>query len=211
MGQLFPGLASVPALHPQDIIPAYRTVPLLALRKYSADPLNTAGSRVTGGRYNPPEEFTDAFEMLYLAENSAVAHAEARVISFVPSTDGRTLIQPGPDQRPRVDVCVHLKLRNILDLTDATVLQTLELIPADLMQEWLPMNQRGQLARSQQLASAARRVGRFQALLYPSARSPGGRNYAVYPDLVSPADRAVHDPDGELDVFRRGRGEPQDG
>lgn len=36
MGQLFPGLATVPALHPQGTIPAYRTVPLLALRKYTS-------------------------------------------------------------------------------------------------------------------------------------------------------------------------------
>ena len=193
----------MPVLSPTGTLTAYRTVPLAALRKYSADPLNTAGSRVTGGRYNPPEEFPEAFEMLYVAENTAVAHAEARVITVVQAPGGGVLIQPAASTPPRLDICVHLTLRGLLDLTDPQVLQALGVSPTDLMREWFPLNRQGQLAPTQRLAHEARQTGRFDALLYPSARYPGGRNYAVYPDLVPPGHRAVHDPEGELVVFRR--------
>ncbi|EYB66811.1 hypothetical protein DEIPH_ctg069orf0012 [Deinococcus phoenicis] len=198
---LFPALATVPAVRPTAMLPAYRTVPLAALRKYSADPLNTAGSRITGGRYNAPEEFPEAHEMLYLAENTAVAHAEARVITVVSAPGGGVLIQPGQADLPRLDVCVHLRLKALLDLTDPQVLQALHLSPADLLREWFPLNRQGQLAPTQQLAFEARQTGRFDAVLYPSARFPGGRNYAVYPGRVAPADRALHDPAGEVQVF----------
>lgn len=168
-----------------------------------ADPLNTAGSRVTGGRYNAPEEFPEAHEMLYLAENTAVAHAEARVISVVSVPGGGVLIQPGHADLPRLDVCVHLRLGALLDLTDPQVLQELGLSAADLMREWFPLNRQGQLATTQRLAFEARQTGRFDALLYPSARFPGGRNYAVYPEHVPPEHRALHDPEGEVQVFQR--------
>jgi len=198
----YPGLLSVPVFLPTGTLAAYRTVPLAALRKYSADPLNTAGSKVTGGRYNPPEEFPEAFEMLYVAENTAVAHAEARAITALPAPQGGVLIRPGTSTLPRLDICVHLTLTGVLDLTDPQVLQGLGISPADLLCDWFPMNRQGHLAPTQRLAHEARQTGRFDALLYPSARYPGGRNYAVYPDRVPPAHRAVHDPDGELAVFQ---------
>jgi len=84
----YPALATLPVKVVSGTLEAYRTVTLAALRKYSPDPLNTAGSRITGGRYNPPEEFVQAFEMLYLAENTAVAHGEARAITVVGVSGG---------------------------------------------------------------------------------------------------------------------------
>jgi RES domain-containing protein len=81
-------LLRTPVWTPGQVLDAYRTVPLMALRKYSADPLNTAGSRATGGRYNAPEDLPGAHEVLYLAEHLAVAHAEARAITVVPTSRG---------------------------------------------------------------------------------------------------------------------------
>jgi RES domain-containing protein len=194
-------IASAPIALPPGVILAYRTVPLEALRKYSADPLDTAGSLVTGGRYNAPHDLPGAHAALYLAENTAVAHAEAGAITVVTDSTG-LVIQPGKDQRPRLDLTVRLTLRSLLDLTDPVVLDHLSLQPADLMQAWLPANVKGQLAVTQQVARAALDTGRFDALLYPSARFPGGKNYAVFPQLVVPEHRVVHDPAGELSVFK---------
>ena len=110
-------MQTVPVVIPSGLITAYRTVPLEVLRKYSPDPLNTAGSLVTGGRYNAPADLPSAHAMLYLAENTAVAHAEARVITAVRTSSGLT-VQPGQDQRPRLDITVKLRLASLLDLTD---------------------------------------------------------------------------------------------
>lgn len=195
-------LLQTPVWTPGQVLDAYRTVPLAALRKYSPDPLNTAGSIVTGGRYNAPRDLPGAHEMLYLAENLAVAHAEARAITTVRTPAG-VLVQPGPDQRPRLDITVKLRLGAVLDLLDPAVVAHLHLTDEDLFQEWLPLNLDGELARTQVLARAVLDSARYGALLYPSARYPGGRNYAVFPDRVPPQDRAVHDPEDELAVFRR--------
>lgn len=197
-------MASAPIVLPPGVISAYRTVPLEALRKYSTDPLDTAGSLVTGGRYNAPHDLPGAHAALYLAENTAVAHAEAGAITVVTGLQG-LLIQPGEDQRPRLDLTVRLTLRTLLDLTDPAVLDQLSLRPAELMQAWLPLNVKGQLAVTQQVARAALDSGRYDALLYPSARFPGGKNYAVFPQLVAPEHRVVHDPAGELSVFKHSR------
>lgn len=195
-------LLDAPLWTPTSVIDTYRTVPLLALRKYSPDPLNTAGSVITGGRYNAPQDFPEAHELLYLAENTAVAHAEARVITAVMGPPG-IVIQPGPDQRPRLDITVKLRLRAVLDLTDPGVEAHLDVQAGDLFQAWLPLNVNGQLALTQLLGRAVLDSARYDAILYPSARYPGGRNYAVFPQRVAPADRAVHDPEGELAVFQR--------
>ena len=102
---------------------------------------------------------------------------------------------------PRLDICVHLELRSLLDLTDPQVLGVLKVSHSDLLGEWFPLNRQGRLALTQQLALEARQTGRFEGLLYPSARYPGGKNYAIYPDLVPPEKRTIHDPEGELRVF----------
>lgn len=195
-------LNDTPIWTPGDVLEVFRTVPLEALRKYSADPLNTAGSIVTGGRYNAPKDLPGAHQVLYVAENLTVAHAEARVITVIPTSTG-VLIQPGADKRPRLDITVKLRLGAVLDLLDPSVLAELQLTKEDLFQEWLPLNLDGQLARTQVLARAVLDSARYDALLYPSARYPGGRNYAVLTDRVPPQDRAVHDPDDELAIFRR--------
>lgn len=194
-------MTTAPIFIPTAVVQAYRTVPLEALRKYSADPLDTAGSLVTGGRYNAPHDLPGAHAALYLAEHTAVAHAEAGAIAVVRDVKG-LVIQPGKDQRPRLDITVQLTLQTVLDLTDPAVLDHLGLLPADLLREWLPLNLRGQLAVTQLVAGAALDSGRYEALLYPSARFPGGKNYAVFPDRVPPARRVIHDPTGELQVFR---------
>lgn len=129
-------------------------MPLEALRKYSADPLDTAGSLVTGGRYNAPQDLPGAHAALYLAENAAVSHAEAGAISVVTGPGG-LLIRPGNDQRPRLDLTVRLTLRTLLDLTNPAVLQHLSLRQVDLMQAWLPLNLKGQLTVTQRVARAA--------------------------------------------------------
>jgi len=199
----YPALIKVPIKVISGTLAAYRTVTLAALRKYSPDPLNTAGSRITGGRYNPPEEFAEAFEMLYLAESTAVAHAEARAITVLSVPGGGVQIQPGPSDLPRLDLCVHLELSSLLDLTDPGVLELLGVSHSDLLGEWFPLNRQGKLAPTQQLALEARQTGRFKAILYPSARYPGGKNYAVYPDMVAPQRRVLFDPEGELNVFSK--------
>ncbi|WP_345462121.1 RES family NAD+ phosphorylase [Deinococcus carri] len=191
---------SAPVWTPPEVLDTFRTVPLLALRKYSRDPLNTAGSLITGGRYNAPEGLPGAHAMLYLAENLAVAHAEARAITVVTGAQGLQ-IGPGPNPLPRLDITVKLRPGAVLDLMDAQVLAHLELQGEDLSQEWLPLNVEGKLATTQILARAVLDTARYDAIRSPSARYPGGRNYAVFPQRVAPENRAVYDPERELDVF----------
>jgi len=203
-GPLASALQDVPFLQPSGSLIAYRTVPLEALRLYSPDPLNTAGSLQTGGRYNTPSFLPGGHAALYLAENTAVAHAEARVITVVSGPSGM-LIQPGTDQRPRLDIAVELHVGTLLDLTDPAVLRRLGLSPGDLLGAWFPLNAQGQIAPTQRLARAVLDSGRFEGLLYPSARFPGGRNYAVFPDRVPPERRTILDPGGDVLIFRRDR------
>lgn len=119
-------LLNAPVWTPPEVLEDDRTVPLLAPRKDSSGPSNTAGSLITGGRYNAPKGLPGAHEMLSLDEKTAVAHAEARAINVVAGPPG-IVIGPGPDQRPRLDITVKLRLGAVLDLTDASVEAHLEL------------------------------------------------------------------------------------
>lgn len=63
------------------------------------------------------------------------------------------------------------------------------------------LNVEGKPAPTQILARAVLDTARYDTIRYPSARSPGGRNDAVFPQRVAPENRAVYDPEHELDVF----------
>ncbi len=123
--------------------------------------LSTEGSRLHGGRYNPPA----AFGALYLSESPAVATAEVRRAAA-----GRRL-------GAFVLGTVEIDLTRLLDLTDRAVLAHLGVRPDDLVgPDYTPTRRLGTLARE----------AGFEGLLVPSATGLG-TNLVLFPDRLGRA------------------------
>lgn len=123
--------------------------------------MDTEGSQLYGGRYNPK----GAFGALYFGQGRDICLAEVRK-----ATAGRAL-------GPFVLASVAVDLQRVLDLTDQAVLHRLDLPPEDLVgPDWAPTQELGRLARQ----------AGFEGLLVPSAAAPG-TNLVLFPDRLDPA------------------------
>ena len=139
--------------------------------------LSAYGSFIAGGRYNSK----GGFEALYLscALSTCIAEIERAASQ---------LNKPAAELLPRKMIGLELSLSNILDLTDLQVQSRLGITSADLMEEWLPVQKSGGDALTQQIGRHARDAG-LEAILYPSAAQPDGKNLAVFPDNLRPESR----------------------
>ena len=167
--------------------------------RFLASPLVSAGSRVRGGRFNPPGEF----EVLYAALSVDTALAER---------DGLLLTAAGIKAARAVRTSVLLKiscrLSAVLDLTDERIRQRLGLSLGDLLGPWVPWNvlppdreprgpQSVAAAPCQTLGRAVHTSRRFEAILSPSAKDASGRCLAIFPDRLREASSvAIDDPEG---------------
>jgi RES domain-containing protein len=155
--------------------------------KYMNGPLSTKGSVVTGGRYNPKDDFG----VLYFAEDLVVGLAEVRMI-----------LQGMPEftrQKPatRLILCVSVTISNVLDLRDEATMETLGTSLQELCGPWEQYDYAGKLAPTQQLGSAVFLVQSFQGILYPSAKDSSKHNLAVFPDRLGEKDSVeIADDDG---------------
>ncbi|MDD5014532.1 MAG: RES family NAD+ phosphorylase [Atribacterota bacterium] len=132
----------------------FRLVPL----KYTNDILNPQGNNKSGGRYNPPGEFT----VLYLGESENVCKAES---------NART----NPDLlASQILGKIEISLGKVLDLTDDTNLEKLGLKKKDLMYKKIE----GGWNLTQQIARLAYQI-EVEAILIPSSTGKG-KNLAVF-------------------------------
>jgi RES domain-containing protein len=123
--------------------------------------LSGDGARLHGGRWNPPA----SFGVVYAASDMATVDAEFRRLIE------RAGLPPGSLQ-PRQLSTIRLKLRNVLDLRAADVLQALSLSRAELLGE--------DLSLSQLVGEVAHELG-YEAVIAPSVTGEGDV-IAVFPD-----------------------------
>lgn len=133
------------------------------------DPLGTTGSFKAGGRYNPPNEFG----ALYTSFAAATAAEEV--------AKGLRLRGVDPGKFLEGDYWIYeleLNLENVLDLTDAGVLERSKISYASLVGS--------EINRTRDIATQARELG-YQALVVPSAAAPGDKNLVVFLDKLNKA------------------------
>lgn len=150
---------------------AYRsTVPRYANRE---DILTEHGSRLTGGRWNPPRLFATVY--LSLDPRDALEEIVAQGNRFeLAELFPRTLVS--------VDVC----LIRIIDLTVGVTRRRLGVSPTTMVTEpWSGFQTRGEEAVTQAIGRLARDSG-LEGLIVPSAVSRRGRNLVVFPNNLSP-------------------------
>ncbi|MBI4518667.1 MAG: RES family NAD+ phosphorylase [Deltaproteobacteria bacterium] len=162
--------------------------------RFLSSPLSGAGSLHYGGRLNP----AGAFEVLYtaLAADTALAEREGILLTANGIKLARTI-------RTAVLLRIDCQLSSILDLTDEQLRCQLRITSADLLGPWLPWSaadpdDRGERAApSQRLGAAVYASRRFEAIMTPSAKDPGGRCLAVFPDHLQAGSRiTIDDPAG---------------
>ena len=173
--------------------PVYRVIG----SRFLASPLSSAGSRLHGGRFNPP----GTFELLYAALDVETALSEREGILL--SAPGVRLAR---GVRTGVLLRIGCRLSRVLDLRDERVRERLGLTLASLLGPWLPWNassaERGApaaVAPSQRLGLAVYESGRFEAILSPSAKDAQGSCLAIFPDRLRRGSHlTIDDPEGVI-------------
>ena len=117
----------------------------------------------SGGRFNAP----GGSRTSYVAADPVTAQVEAERITA-----------------PYVHVPIAGELQHVLDLTDTTTVERLQLSDAELRAEWRAINAKGRVAPTQRLGRVAYATGRIEAIAYPSLRNPGGICLAVFPERL---------------------------
>jgi RES domain-containing protein len=135
-----------------------------------SDMLSGRGSRASGGRWNPPGQF----DCVYGSLEPGTATAESLGMS---SAFGI----PPAKMPPRMFVAIDVQLQAVLDVRDKRVSAFLPVSERDLIgPNWIALQDAGQEALSQAVGRIAWEL-KFEALLVPSARVPGGANLALFP------------------------------
>jgi len=161
-------------------------------------PLGSAGSKLHGGRFNPP----GSFEVLYtaLAADTALAEREGLLLTAAGIKAARSI-------RTSVLLRLDCRLAAVLDLGDEAIRRRLRISLADLIGPWLPWNVAASgssesetaYAPSQRIGVAMHQSRRFEAILSPSAKDPAGTCLAIFPDRLRPESQvSVEDPGGMI-------------
>lgn len=88
------------------------------------------------------------------------------------------------DIRPRVIAGVRVKVRRLLDLTDAKIRRKIGFTLADLTNEdWAAIQSTGEESWTQAIGRGCRAAG-FEGLLAPSAQHRPGINVVLFPDKL---------------------------
>lgn len=134
------------------------------------DLLSGTGSRINGGRWNPPGRFN----CVYGALEPATAQEEAF------ATYDKYGI-PRSKSTPKVQVAVTFDLHNVLDITPNAVLKALGVTRRELAAvDWEAEQDAGQEALTQAIGRLAFDE-RLEALIVPSSRVVGGKNLILFP------------------------------
>ena len=166
--------------------------------RFLQSPLVSAGSRLHGGRFNPPGRF----EVLYtaLAADTALAEREGILLTGAGIKLARGI-------RTALLLRINCRLARVLDLTDEQVREQLQIPLATLLGPWLPWNvPAGGAANAGTFVAPSQRIGmsvyasrRFEAIRSPSAKDPGGQCLAIFPARLQPGSVvAIDDPQGVI-------------
>lgn len=143
-----------------------------------SDLLTGEGSRIYGGRWNPPR----SFRTVYAAFSDVTALAEAKAHFHYYGLDPA-------DALPRTLVAIEVRLSIALDLTSAQVRQALGISATRMCRDdWREVNRRGYRSLTQALGSSAYQVG-LEGLIVPAC--DGHRNVVWFPDHLGPGSRAT--------------------
>lgn len=155
-------------------------------------PLFSRGPLARGARYTP----IGGPASLYMAEDVATTLAEVSGISATILSLHPALAPPTP---PIVLITARVSLESVLDVTIEGVRAALGTSLTELLATWRMRQNRGQVVPTQQLGQAVFESGRFQAIRYPSHKSPGKACLVMFPDRITdPSFIEVHDPIGNL-------------
>jgi RES domain-containing protein len=175
-------LAGVPRLTIQGTLHRAVYAKFLLPPVTSPEPLYFNGS-LAGRRFTPRMGPAG----LYLSFDPSTPPAELRAVvfehGFPVSTEEHDLI---------LLVSVRSSVHRVLDLTDASILDVLELSPSDLKADWEVEQDeylagRSPMPATQVLALTAHTSGLFAGIKYPSARTDFGVNLVVFPDRLEKA------------------------
>jgi RES domain-containing protein len=142
--------------------------------------LSGIGAMQHGGRWNAAGEF----RVFYAAMDLETAFAEKAHAS-------RHYCIPPEQWLPAVIVLVQVKLTRVLDLTVTASRNRLGLTSEAMVAERPPAGKKSSYETTRHaIARAARQAG-IEALIVPSARRPGGKNLAVFPDNLGKKSRLL--------------------
>jgi len=150
-------------------------------------PLWGGAAKVVGARFTP----RGSFESIYLAHDPITAFIEVSALLILPG--GPVPVRSAP----WVIVSVDGLLKNLLDLTDTSILAALQTTEQEMAGTWVKASN----PPTQVLAQAAYDSGRITGIKYGSAKHPGGLNLVVFPDKISVSRGnflEVYDPHGNL-------------
>jgi RES domain-containing protein len=150
-------------------------------------PLWGGASKINGARFTPP----GSFDSIYIASDPITSLTEVWAVIMLPNGPVPAI------SAPQVVVSIEGIIHNLLDVTNAKCLQSLN----TTIQEVTGPYATSQMPPTQVLGQAAYDSGRITGIKYSSARNPGGLNIVLFPDripLSSGMYLAVHDPHGRL-------------
>lgn len=134
------------------------------------DLISGAGSRLHGGRWNPPGRFNVVYGGL--SAQTAVTESLATAQAFG---------VPPASARPRVFAVLSLKLQRVLDITVAQVIEALQLdYQSMLAEDWKTAQDAGRESLTQALGRCAWEL-HLEGIVVPSAVVQGGKNIAIFP------------------------------
>jgi RES domain-containing protein len=145
----------------------------LAARR-ETEVLRGLGAKMNGGRFTP----RDAFETLYIATTAETARIEAE--SRLTAAGAISV----PTQ-PYVHFVVRGQLQRVLDLTNDSVLRTLETTVDEIFAPWVIKQAQGREAVTQLLGRVVHAAATIEAILFASSKDrPHGRCLAIFPDRL---------------------------
>lgn len=164
----------------------YRTVEL----RYLEDSLDTAHTADQPSRFSGGPLAVAPFQILYLCENTFVAHFEAGVILGSPWEPTGLVTRPG---RAWADVNVRVCLQYVADLTQVSQQALIRTTVQELTGDWegyqrrkvdSPVSQPGGKAPTQELGEALHGVPQLEGFLSVSSKVPSHRNLNVFPEKL---------------------------
>lgn len=157
--------------------------------------LSTLHTRTVSSRFSAASPDSPGYEILYLAENHAVALHETQALLGSPSTPGGMV--PHPHSTWTV-LNVSVRLQAVADLTDTETQDLLETTAQEITGDWLGYLLRGPsvtikgptgLAPTQELGEALYRVPQLEGFRTVSARVPYHEILVVFPEKLLPGSR----------------------
>ena len=133
------------------------------------------GSAKHGGRWNPPSSFPTVYLSLDL--DTALEEVKGSLDYYG--------LQP-ESALPRVFAAIHADLSEVLDLTEGSIRQRLQVsLDRIIREDWRKLNDQGRESLTQAIGRAAFEAS-FEGLLVPSAQGWQGRNLVVLREKMLP-------------------------